>query len=188
MASSWNVEKTKAADIQSQLGLVRNKTIYMKASAGMTELGYNQNNTLHGYFKSCSIAINLCLLLAIKKLFQLLLCFICNNNNLFGCFPRSSALSPQRVCLWYHAKLPMQQQQAEHEHFKRINLHIIITWDSRRCVHILLSGFVLQNYNVDAIKLDWKCIHQSVFNLDCSADRLLKSRRKNKRNAVRRVP
>ena len=37
------------------------------------------------------------------------------------------ALSPQCVPLLYHAKVPMQQQQPEHERFKRINLRMIIT-------------------------------------------------------------
>ena len=40
-----------------------------------------------------SIAFNLRLLLAIKKLFQLHLCFLRNNNNLFCCLSHSSALS-----------------------------------------------------------------------------------------------
>ena len=52
MASNWDVEETKAADVQSQLGVVLNKTIYMKVSAGMAELDYNRNNTLQGYFNS----------------------------------------------------------------------------------------------------------------------------------------
>ena len=52
MASSWDVEETKAVDVQSQPGVVRNKTIYFEVSTGMAELGYNQNNTLHGYFNS----------------------------------------------------------------------------------------------------------------------------------------
>ena len=52
MASSWDVEGTKAADVQSQLGVVQNKTICMKASVGMAELGYDRNNTLHSDFNS----------------------------------------------------------------------------------------------------------------------------------------
>ena len=52
MPSNWDVEGTKAVDVQSQLGVVRNKTIYMKVSAGMSELGYDRNNTLHGDFNS----------------------------------------------------------------------------------------------------------------------------------------
>ena len=52
MASSWDAEEMKAVDVQSQLRVVRNKTIYMKISAGMAELGYDWNNTLHGYFNS----------------------------------------------------------------------------------------------------------------------------------------
>ena len=40
MASSWDVEETKVANVQSQLGVVQNKTIYMKVSAGMAEIGY----------------------------------------------------------------------------------------------------------------------------------------------------
>ena len=48
----WNVEETKAADVQSQLGVVQNKTIYMKVSPGKAELGYDRNNILHGYFNS----------------------------------------------------------------------------------------------------------------------------------------
>ena len=63
-------------------------------------------------------------------------------------------LSPQCVPSLYHAKLPMQQQQAEHEHFKWISVHMIITWDSQRRIHILLSGFVLQNYSADMVKPD----------------------------------
>ena len=39
MFSGWDVEKTKAADIRSQLDrVVRNKTIYMKVSAGMADV------------------------------------------------------------------------------------------------------------------------------------------------------
>ena len=30
MAGSWNAEQTKAADMQSQIGVVWNKTIYIK--------------------------------------------------------------------------------------------------------------------------------------------------------------
>ena len=52
MASNWDVEGTKAADVLSQLGVVRNKTIFMKVFTGMSELGYDQNNTLHGSFNS----------------------------------------------------------------------------------------------------------------------------------------
>ena len=52
MASGWDVEETKAADVHSQHGVVQNKTMYMKVSAEMTELGYSQNNTLHGYINS----------------------------------------------------------------------------------------------------------------------------------------
>ena len=52
MASNWDVEGTKDAEVQSQLGVVRNKTIYIKVSAGMSELGYDRNSTLHGYFNS----------------------------------------------------------------------------------------------------------------------------------------
>ena len=43
---------TKAADVQSQLGVVQNKTIYMEVFAEMSELGYSRNNTLHGDFNS----------------------------------------------------------------------------------------------------------------------------------------
>ena len=39
MASNQDVEGKKAVDEQSQLGVVRNQTIYMKVSAGMSELG-----------------------------------------------------------------------------------------------------------------------------------------------------
>ena len=47
------MEETKAADVQSQLDrVVQDKTIYMKLFAGMPELGYDRNNTLHGYFIS----------------------------------------------------------------------------------------------------------------------------------------
>ena len=52
MASSWNAEETKAADTQNQLGVMRSKTIYMKVSVGMAELGYDSNNILQGYFNS----------------------------------------------------------------------------------------------------------------------------------------
>ena len=52
MASGWDVDETKAVDMQSQLVVVRNKAIYMKVSAGMAELGYIRNNTLHNYFNS----------------------------------------------------------------------------------------------------------------------------------------
>ena len=53
MASGWDTKVTKAADVQSQLdGVVRNKTIYTKVSTEMAEFGYNQSNTVHGYFNS----------------------------------------------------------------------------------------------------------------------------------------
>ena len=83
----WDVEETKATEVQSQLGVVQNKTIYMKVSSGKAELGYMAISI------AGSIAINLRLLLAFKKLFHLLLCFIRNNNNLFCCLSCSSTLS-----------------------------------------------------------------------------------------------
>ena len=100
-----------------------------------------------------SIAIDIRLLLAIKKLFHLLLCSIHSNHNLSAAYPIQT-LSPQHVPSLFHAKLPMQQQQAELEHFKQINFRMIITWDSQRRAQISLSGFVLQNYSVDTIKPD----------------------------------
>ena len=54
IASDWDTEETKAPDVQSQLdGVVRNKAIHMKVSAGMAKPGSDRNNTVHGYFNSC---------------------------------------------------------------------------------------------------------------------------------------
>ena len=80
--------------MQSQLGVVRNKTIHMKVhvSAGMAELGYDQIILYIAISKAGTIAINLRLLLAIEKILHLLICFI-RNNNLFCCLPNSSTLS-----------------------------------------------------------------------------------------------
>ena len=53
MASGWDTEVMKAVDVQSELdGVVWNKSIYIKVSAGMVKLGYNRNNTVHDYFNS----------------------------------------------------------------------------------------------------------------------------------------
>ena len=92
MASNWDVERTKAVDMQSQLGVVRNETIYMKYPLGCLNLATIEIIHYMAISIAGSIAINLRLLLAIKQPFHLLLCFICNNNNLFFCLSCSSAL------------------------------------------------------------------------------------------------
>ena len=80
----------------------------------------------------------------------------------------------QHVPSLYHAKLPIQQQQAEHEHFNWINVQMIIIWGSQGHVHVSLSRFALQNHDADTIKLDSnlfpsKCI-QSRSSSNCSTD------------------
>ena len=42
MASSWDAKEAKTENMQSQHGVVQNKTIYMKVSTEMAELGYDQ--------------------------------------------------------------------------------------------------------------------------------------------------
>ena len=54
----------------------------------------------------------------------------------------------------------MQQKLAEQDHFKLINICMIITWNTQGRAHVSLSGFVLQNNSADEIKPDWNRIHQ----------------------------
>ena len=117
---------------------------------------------------SDSIAINLYPLLALKKLFYLLLCFIHNNNNLFCCLYhlKYSLLNVFLCCIMLNCLYNSNKQNSQHRHFKRINPRMIITWDNQGRTHISLSRFALQNCSADMIKLDW-----NLFQLKCIQSR-----------------